>query len=267
MPNIELHPDYLRLKNEYEEKRIEFLKVLSRFEDLDTHTRKNLQSKYMMTIGQHELELLERATLYERLKRKQDLIRAQLNRKQCPDLYSIDRALDRELKDHYSKIGNLKRDLKASKRRGGSKFMSDSLVDELRRTYLNLAKQFHPDLNTRPTNEDSMVWYRVQKAYQLGDLESMRNLAFLYDESGNAKVAGTIPGLKNDIRKLNLRIDRIYEKIYKIKQDFPFNQESIISDPESVSERIGQIKRSVRDYNHAIKVLEEGILEMLINEG
>ena len=64
-----------------------------------------------------------------------------------------------------------------------SNLLSPERSAELRKLYRKLAKELHPDVNQNLTEQQKNLWHAVRRAYESGDLESMRALSVMANDS------------------------------------------------------------------------------------
>jgi len=127
----------------------------------------------------------------------------------------------------------------------------------LRKTYRELAKQLHPDVNHELTPEQIQLWHLVKEAYENGDLEKLQAMQIVYEkelsQTTNAETVLTEEQITLKLALLKEGIKVLQDEIVQIKQLFPFTIAANIKDDEWVNNETIKLKEEL----DKLKIYEE----------
>ena len=222
----------------------------------------NLEAEYQKKIGYKELEHMETEITARRYKRQIELIQAAVNRQESIEEKEIDKQLDDEFQEWYTKIKEQYQKVKEAEDRLNS-LMSDDENEEFRKLYRQLVFKLHPDLNPNQTKDKENLWHRVQLTYKSGDLEEMKSLMIILEtQDSSVELPSSKDILEKRQTKLAKQIQKIINNMSKLKQTFPFNIVGKLADKawvntkvEEIQEQINQWQEKCEHYEALIKVL------------
>lgn len=264
-PNLELHPDIRRLLSENNLLREELAHLLTEHETLNHTVRFNLMAIYQTKIGVWELNLFKQQTIAARLKRKLELIQAQLNLGVLPNILEIDKQLDDEfelwqikIKEAAEKIRNAENHLKHR--------MSPEKDREFKKLYYALVKKCHPDVvGYRGTEETKLLWRRVQGAYDKGDLDELRAIALLAEKIKDVKSNdSSLNRLANEQKFLKSYVAKLTKQISGLEKTAPFYMREQLYDEKWIKKRRGNIEKQSRSLQKRIKSFEKHLLSLIL---
>lgn len=140
-----------------------------------------------------------------------------------------------------------------------------------------LDANLHPDVIEKQTEKQMLLWNRTQQAYQNGDIEELKTIKLLLDDTGsdafdkeeNNNTSNTL-NKESLIKKIEKAISLHKEKILKImayikelKSQFPFTIEASIKDKEWVNNKNKEIFEKQENIKSQIKELQN-IIDCLI---
>ncbi|MDR0574720.1 MAG: hypothetical protein LBG96_11935 [Tannerella sp.] len=244
-----LKEKYLLLKGEY-------VKLLTDKDCLLEWGKPQLEALYTVKIGIKQLELLELRMEVKRLKKMTELAVACLNRNEPVDWSKIEKTVDMGLEKDYEKI------LTEASRVAQANNLLSNLASpersvELRKLYRSLAKELHPDVNPDLTESQKKLWHAVRRAYEHGDLESLRALSVMAQdiESNADKLSDDDFHLQIELLKAG--IEKLMVEIEHIHSEFPFNIEKELRNEEWVKKQNEQTEALIEQASEQKAKYEE----------
>lgn len=234
---------------QYDLLRTEYIKLLNDKDVLLQWGKPQLEALYNTRIGYLQIEKLQFQLRIKALKRKIELVRAAINQNKEIDITEIELQVAAELAEAEFRIMKEVAKLENSKTLL-SNLDSPERSSELRNLYKQFAKQLHPDVNNKLTEEQINLWYLVKEAYETGDLEKLKALQVVYEKELTAagkqiaELTGEEISLRMEILKEGIKV--LHEQILQIRSEFPFTMEQQIKDEEWVSEQSIEIKEELR---------------------
>ncbi len=258
-----LTPEYIKLTEELDAARSEFLTLFTLHKNLVENDRPILSSLYLDRIGRYELELLQKETEVKRLAMKIKFIYAALNRNEQPDLVAIESELDTRFNEYYRQISNTAAEIENAQRILSS-MLSPEETQELKDIFRLLCKRLHPDLNPDQSEMEKDMFIKAKAAYELCLLAELQKILLFIDNTAKQRPELDFDDEARMITHLRIQIDQLQQKIEKITGSFPFNIEEQISDDEYVHQRQEELKEKIKladaqiqDYIFIIKLITD----------
>jgi hypothetical protein len=209
----------------------EYIRLLNEKQVLLDWGKPQLESLYLLHIGQHQIRKLNAEIRVMALKRKIELVTAAINTGKEPDLVAIETQVASELAEVEQKI------MEASNAYAKAVVYVAGLDSpersaELRKVFCRLAKKLHPDVIPEVTEWHAALWLRVKKAYDKGDLEQLLALEVVYRDELIAETVEDELLSSEQIEKLKLAIRQLEEEIVMIRSSFPFTHEELLYNEE-----------------------------------
>jgi hypothetical protein len=272
-PEIEYSSQYKELKNKYEALKEELSKLISEKDHLEGTVKKNLEALYMVKIGKNEIELFKTECEVRRLKRKIELIQAEINHGNPVDLSAVEQTLNTEYKRWEKQVDELISNLEKSKLRLKS-LLNAEQTKEIQNLYRTLVKRLHPDINPKQSNKEQILWFRTIDAYNNGDIEELKTIKVLVDDLEKIETSeDPITVLKDRIEKIKEKIYKQMEYIKELKADFPLNIQNNIDDTKWVSSKNKEILDKIEQFciqkNELSKIIDDlifGIIKLNLPE-
>jgi len=253
-----------KLKEKHQLLKEEYIRQLTDKEMLLDFGKSQLEALYVIKIGKKQLELLEIRMEVKGLKKRVELAIAYVNRNESIDWNTIELIVNQLLSDDMSKI------MAEADKIDKANFLLSNLLSpersaELRKLYRKLAKELHPDVNQSLTEQQKNLWYAVRRAYESGDLESMRALSVMANDSltdldNSDKFSND--DLNTQIELLKAGIEKLLSEIKQIRSTFPFNIEKELHNEEWVEEQNRKTEQQIQEAKLQKEKYEER-LELL----
>lgn len=267
MEDIEINPEYKKLIEEVKQLKEDIASLYEEKEELIYHTCKIIETEYMSKIGVLEYKIYEFQCKLLRLKRKIELYQMKINRQEIPNENEIEEKLDIEYKKYEEKLNKMANDIQDSLNRINFEFLSETDSKELKNIYRKLIKKLHPDLNKENNEKNKKLFLQVIRAYEHGDLETLKNLELLTDEitERDEKEIDGLEELKQSKIKYETIINELLQSISKIKDSFPYNKKEFLKSNILVEKKKDELKKEMEKYKEVYLKLEN-ILKQLKGE-
>jgi len=242
---IAMHPEFEQKLKELDLLKAEYANQWNNRQVLMEWSKPHLEALYYARIGELQIELLQLQAETFAAKRKLEMMQAAINRNEEINLPYIELMVELEMQEQLKKIDeeisklgkakNLLANLDSPKRSA-----------ELRKIFREMAKELHPDINPDLSGSAKNLWNAATKAYEDGDLESLRALRLLVSDVKNKTEEFTNENvLLTQINLLKEGINRLLEEIENIRTVFPFTFEKQINDDAWVNEQRTTLKKEM----------------------
>lgn len=240
----------------------EYIRLLNEKQVLLDWGKPQLESLYLLHVGQHQIRKLNAEIRVLALKRKIELVTAAIHAGNPPDLVAIETLVASELAELEQKITD------ASDEYAKALVYFDTLDTPersaaLRKVFCRLAKKLHPDVIPEVTEWHAALWLRVKKAYDAGNLEQLLALEIVYQDELNAATGEAEELTAGQIEKLKLAIRQLEEEIVIIRGSFPFTHEKQLYDEEWIrlqQEGLEKEIENLRIYESRLQTEFENLL-------
>ncbi len=221
----------------------------------------NIETQYMMLVGQYECHAMRLEIEVKRWKRRITLRQQYLNRGEKPDPVAIEAQLDEEFAEWQEKVKSLFTRVKDARLLWDMEKMSPEETSEMRCAYLKAIKKLHPDVNPDLPEAAVSLWHRIQQANAEKDWRTLKFLVSLVDEV----VAGqdTFDETPESLEKMRAACARLEEKehevsrqIAELKAHAPFTYLVLLEDKELLKQKQDELKVKIADMEAAIEKYE-----------
>lgn len=262
--NVILFPDYEKLKADVDKLRAEISMLIYQRDELALVECKNLEMEYMLALGDLEYKAYELNCLVLRLKRKAEMIRARINRQEKIILSAIESALDEEFADYQTRLEEQINRMNAAIERDKRPSLSEEASRELKKLYHAVVKALHPDLNPGIGPEKLKLFHNAVRAYENGDLNSMRLIsAMVCEPEAPLQTEDGLTALKQERERLCSLIAALREEIAKIKSEYPYTVKELVNSREKIAEKRAELTELIEQLREAAAAYEKTIKEML----
>lgn len=262
--NVILFPDFEKLKNEVEKLRAELCERLYEYDELRFVICENIETDYMLKLGGLEYKAYEAQCEALRLKRKLELIQAKKNRQEKIIVSIIEATLDAEFAEYQAKLNEQIEKMNNALERNKAGKLSEKDDKELKTLYRKIVKTLHPDIKQDATEQEMRLFNNAVSAYKNGDLMSLRVINEMVSENTlQEKEPDVMKHLANEKERLEGLIKSVYEKIHKIKSEYPFNMKEILEDSEKVAQKRTDLEKILSEYKEIAELYSAKIEELL----
>lgn len=261
---IILFPDFEKLKNEIEKMRTELSMLMLEHDELKFVICRNIETAYMLKLGSIEYKTLETHCAALRLKRKVELIQAKKNRQEKIILSDIEKMLDHEFEEFRRKLDEQIAKMNEAIKRSRLRCLTPEETKEIKKLYRQIVKVLHPDINPDITEAQLMLFENAVKAFDDGDLETMRIISEMVgNEPLPENNKDAMKRLKDEKERLQHSMASIRENIEKIKSQYPYTLKDIAWDDEKTEKRKREYEKIIAEHEKLISIYNAKIEEML----
>lgn len=264
MGDVIINPEYLKLIEEVKQLKEDIANLYEEKDELLYHTCKIIETEYMSKVGVLEYKLYEFQCKILRLKRKIELYQININRQEVPNEKEIEEKLDAEYKEYEKKLNKMSNDIQEALDRKNCSFLSEEDGKELKNIYRRLIKKLHPDLNKESSEKNKNLFLQVTRAYENGDLETLKNLELLTNEIVEKEniETGEFEELKNSKLKYKEIVKELLETIKKIKESYPYNKKEFLKSDILVQKKKEKLLQQMEMYKEVYINLEKILKEL-----
>lgn len=256
-------PTYTHLRSEMETLRSELSSKIIERDNLNFIVSRNLNAKYMTTIGVYEYRVYERYCAIMRILRKIAIIRGQLNRHEAVVIPLVEKMLDKEFADAGGRLEEFRRELKAAREISRADFLSDEENRRCKALYFAIVSRLHPDLNPDTSDEEQELFDSAVDAYEAGSREKLERIAKRLDDLAPPQPIVTYERLKEIRDKLAHRLRAVSDEIEGIWDSYPCNQKELLLDDAKIKEKTDELQDIIRRYDIIYKNAERQLQELL----
>ena len=260
------HPEYEALTGDIARLRAELTALVLQKDELELIDCRRVETAYLRRFGALELKLYEAWCQYLRQKKRMTMIRANLNRREKPDVDGIERELDRDLAKHRQELAERMQQLESVMTPRKSTGLSRSGQQELKKLYRQAVKCLHPDLHPEASEDDFRRLNGAMRAYRAGDLEGLRALCQTLDPDSKPEAEfDSLEQLRAEKDKLRSEVRSFVDRIEQIKESYPYSMRVYLEDEEKgrqkqkeLTERILELRRRAEAYASKASALVMG---------
>ena len=290
--------EYKRLLEEINTLKAVITALTSERDELKYHECRELLSEYNSKIGELEIQVLNAKLNVLRLKRMIEILQAQINRQEKVSEESAEEQVEQEYKEFEEDLNR-----KAEEARNSGKYKEEekkkeeewereqeqeqeqgqeqeeivdsekrkkykSRTDEMKALYRKIVKALHPDMNPDETEEEKRLFNEAVEAYNMGDLEKLREISALIDEG---KISETpidiseedVEKLREIVDGLKLRVEELTKEIEEIKTTFPYTMKDFLHDDKAVKKKQKELNDLLYEYDKQAEELDRRLSEMI----
>ena len=256
------HPKIKEKQQEIEALKQILTEEVYAYDHLAHITCRNLQTLYMTKIGDLDYSLYQKECEYRRLKRRLELMRAALARRETISEEQLEKTLDKEYASYQAKLQEKQEQMQEALYRISCPALKPEDAEDLRKLYRKLVRRLHPDVNPDGTENDLKLFQQAVEAYRNGDLSAMRILSVLADTGGKASQNDSPAVLEAERERLNACLETVRAKAEKVRNSFPYVLRDMLEDPAGIEEYRHSLKIRIEQYDVAIRELQTTVDEL-----
>ena len=262
--NVILFPDFAVLKQEVEKLQTELSMLLLERDELRFVICRNIETAYMLALGNLEYKAFELNCKVLRLKRKIDLIQARKNRQEKVILSVIEEILDDEFAEFQQQLEEQINKMNAALDHIKGRPLTNEEAKELKKLYRNIVKALHPDLHSDITPAQLQLFHNAVQSYENGDLDNLRIIsqmvtAPVVSEQGE----NGLSALVKEKERLTRTLELVHSQITDIKSDYPYTMKELVNDPAQISEKRAELEAIIDELTEVYEVYSSRLKEML----
>jgi hypothetical protein len=246
-----------------------YIKLHNDIDVLINWGKPQLQALYSIKIGVWQVKRLQAQLRIRALQLKIEKLNICINRELKVDLIQIELEVALMLVGAEAKIMIDTAKIESAKQLL-SHLDSPERAGSLRKVYRELAKQLHPDINHKLTQEQVQLWHVVKEAYENGDLEKLKAMQIVYEkellQTTKAETVLTEEQITLRLVLLKEGIKVLQDEIVQIKQVFPFTIEANIKDDEWVNQESAKLKEELerlKAYEEELTLQYQNMISLL----
>ncbi len=264
MNELILSPEYEAIRKELEKLRSEFVRKMYELDELRYVICENIESEYMLELGDLEYKVYRQECEYRRLKRKLELIQRALNHNMVLDVKAIERTLSEEFEIYRIELENMMEKMNKAIERSSMRSLSKEESVELRSYYRAIMKKIHPDMNPDLSDQQLKLFFNAVEAYKNGDVKTLKLIhTMIEDENIDTFILDSLDNYKKLKERLEDSIDAIDAQTENIKSHFPYNVKWLLEDKEELHLKKEQMKESYDQYKESIGFLSEKVNRLI----
>ena len=261
---IILNLEYENLKNELLKKRTELSMLVLQRDELKYVICKNIETKYMLELGNLEYRLYQSECIIMRLKRKVELIQMRINRQEKIDVSAIDKLLDEQFREYQQNLEEKIKKMNEAIERDNGEVLTEQQVKELKKLYRAIVKALHPDLNPSVTKQQIKLFQNAVTAYKNGDLQTLRIInEMISNNQSEDDNTDNIEKMRDELIRLDRMISSINGDVEKIKSEYPYTMKDILFDKEQLNQRKEELKDNIDQCNELVSFYKTKIQHLL----
>lgn len=232
-----VHPEVARLYAENAALRDEIARAHADLLELLQVTKPYLLAEYQRKLGAWELRVLTLEWKVARLRRAIAMVQAARNHGLVPDMTQINAELDREFATWQANVAEAARRLAEAQQFRPARFSVEEAA-EFRRLFRRLVRALHPDLHPHQPEHDQVLWQRVMRAYETGDLEELRTFESLVGCGPCvAPPLRPLEALQQEQQRLRNQLAEVVDQLAKLRKQPPFCLQEQLADDAWVQAR------------------------------
>ncbi|HQP34403.1 MAG TPA: hypothetical protein PLI95_04475 [Polyangiaceae bacterium] len=261
---LTLHPDVVRLMAENVALRDELARAYAQIERLGHVVKPHVLALYQVKLGAWEAKVLALECEVGRMRRKAQLIQADRNMGNPPDLAAIDARLDAEFLEWKARVADAVARVEAAQKYLRA-VMSEEDAVEFRRLFHELVRALHPDMNPEQPEEHRVLWHRVMEAYANRDLDELRTLSVLLNGvKPSVETFDSIELLERERVRLKSGLAEVVERIEKTNAELPFSLQQKLEDDTWVEARRVDAERRIAELTAQRAFLEQELQLLMV---
>ena len=261
---IILNLEYENLKNELLKKRTELSMLVLQRDELKYVICKNIETKYMLELGNLEYRLYQSECIIMRLKRKVELIQMRINRQEKIDVATIDELLDEQFREYQQNLEEKIKKMNEAIERDNGEVLTEQQVKELKKLYRAIVKALHPDLNPNVTKQQIKLFQNAVTAYKNGDLQTLRIInEMISNNHSEDDNTDNIEKMRDELIRLDRMISSINGDVEKIKSEYPYTMKDILFDKEQLNQKKQELKDNIDQCNELVSFYKTKIQHLL----
>lgn len=265
--DIIIFPQFEKVKTEIEELREKLSLIILERDNLRYVICKNIENKYLLTLGSLEYRAYNKMVEYLRIKRKVELIQKAINHQEEADIDNIETILDDEFTAYKEKLEEMVNDISSAIDWKNGDFLSEEDTKDIKKLYKTIVKKLHPDVNPNITETQKELLLKAITAYEHGDIVTIKIIAELVaDKPETSDFDHLSKDMLKEKNRLKSLIGVVKKSIKKIKSEYPYTLKNLLDNEEEIKKKREEFTNLIADYEKMIQFYVDRIFELLDDE-
>lgn len=254
-----------QLHTRIEQLRTEIAVLLLQRDELQLVRSKRIEAAYLRRFGALELKLCEVFLHCRRAKRRLELLRASINRRQAPDSAAVEESLDREFSEGMDQLTDKAKYLtRTIDSVPGAASLSSAGLRKLKQLYRQAIKALHPDLHPEQTDREARLFQSAVRAYRSCDLEALDWIArAVQDQPDPGPEGEEQEQLQQEEERLRTAVKNLNRKLEELKQTYPLDMQIYLENPDRAAERTRSLQARIAELRQRTKDYEDAAASLL----
>lgn len=250
--DINAYPEHRELKQQVDQLRGELISLILERDALILVECKDIETAYMLEVGQLEYEAYKLQSEVLRAQRKIEIIEDYKEKEKPIDLKSIERYLNREFDMYEEQLEAQENTIEEALERHERAPVSEEKSHRLNEIYLMILEELHPDVNPEISASELAFYSNARAAYEQADLDRLEIIYNMIDEVEVTE--NRIDGmavLVREAQRLSEFVEDIKLEIEKIKTEYPYNMKHFVQDNEAVMQKKASLTATMNQFEDA----------------
>lgn len=220
---------------------------------------KAIENEYNIKVSPLILELEKIEIQIREFQRRLDLLN-----KTNEDLNKIEDSIKNDFEEEWRSWSDHHEEIEESKKADNETLLTEEYLAELKKLYKTLARMFHPDKATDPTQKELFhsIMVQINTAYSNNDLETLKEIFYTYGDEFNEKETSYFKILEKKLflfERVKAKYLRIRKELEEIKMSSIYDLFSrLVSSGLKLDEFLqGMINRIEQDISEKKKALDQ----------
>lgn len=250
--DINAYPEHRELKQQVDQLRGELISLILERDALILVECKDIETAYMLEVGQLEYEAYKLQSEVLRAQRKIEIIEDYKEKEKPIDLKSIERYLNREFDMYEEQLEAQENTIEEALERHERAPVSEEKSHRLNEIYLMILEELHPDVNPEISASELAFYSNARAAYEQADLDRLEIIYNMIDEVEvtENRIEG-MAVLVREAQRLSEFVEDIKLEIEKIKTEYPYNMKHFVQDNEAVMQKKASLTATMNQFEDA----------------
>ena len=228
------------------------------YDDLILQQGPRLEARYLQEFGSLDREAYQAYAKGALLRRRSELVKKSLQRKEKPDFKAIEQVLAKESRVYERELKRLD-----DKNEWAAAFLADgqpsvAAAKKMKKMYCQLVRKLHPEIAAGQTETVRGLWRQARSAYADGDADRLELIVKLAADIKTAgdDLAADAAKMKQKCESVKARAEWYLNRIGRLEEGYPFNFKDILRNPEEVAAHKEDLRRQAATYRAQIEKLQ-----------
>lgn len=213
---------------------------------------KNIETSYMLEVGQLEYEAYKLQSAVLRAQRKIEIIEDYIKDDKAIELKAIDKKLNREFDMYDEQLEAQMNTIEAALERQERASVSEEKAQRMNEIYQMILEKLHPDLNPEISASELAFFSNARAAYEQADLNRLEVISRMVSEIEVVeKAEDGMAVLVREEQRLQELVEDVKLEIEKIKTEYPYSMKHFVQDKAAVEEKKADLRAAMSQFEDA----------------